>query len=87
MVATNEIQHDQQNQCFILAVDGKEARLDYRLSTSEQPSVINFTHTYVPAESRGKGCAEYLVRHGLQWAREQGYNIRASCWYVGKFLR
>ena len=42
---------------------------------------------YVPAEFRGRGLAERLVRHGLQWAKAQGYDIQASCWYVRKFIR
>ena len=34
----------------------------------------------------GKGLAEKLVRTGLAWANQQGLKIRASCWYVQKFL-
>lgn len=83
MATSTDIHHHQQAQKFTLQEQGDEAVLQYRLS----PGAIDFTHTYVPAHLRGKGLAELLVRHGLKWAREQGYDIRASCWYVGKFLR
>ena len=48
--------------------------------------MIDFTHTYVPFALRGQGLAERLVEVGLAWAKEQGYQIEASCWYVKKFL-
>jgi len=40
----------------------------------------------VPFRLRGKGLAEQLVEVGLAWAKEQGYDIKADCWYVAKFL-
>lgn len=83
MATNTAIEHHQQAQKFTLGEQGNEAVLQYRLS----PGAIDFTHTYVPPPLRGRGLAEALVRHGLKWAREQGYDIHASCWYVAKFLR
>ena len=77
------IQHQTAQQRFVLQLDGAEAVLDYAVSGDN----INFHHTFVPAEFRGKGLAEKLVRHGLAWAKQQQYQISASCWYVQKFLR
>lgn len=77
------IQHQLEQQRFVLQLDGAEAVLDYALSGDS----INFHHTFVPPAFRGKGLAEKLVRHGLAWARQQQYQISASCWYVQKFLR
>jgi uncharacterized protein len=77
------IQHLPQQQRFVLQVDGAEAVLDYQLAGNS----IDFTHTFVPPEFRGKGLAEKLVRYGLAWAKTEQLNIRASCWYVQKFLR
>jgi len=87
---TPQIEHDQERYRFTLATGGDAAVLEYRLmkaSDTGEPTAIDFTRTYVPAEFRGKGLAESLVRHGLRWAREQHYDISASCWYVAKFLR
>ena len=77
------VQHVPQQQRLTLQLDGAEAILDYQLTGSS----IDFTHTFVPPEFRGKGLAEKLVRHGLAWAQSQQYQITASCWYVQKFLR
>ena len=77
----NEATRNENNRVTAEAV---EAVLEYQLLPGEG---INFSRTYVPDAARGKGVAEALVRHGLQWANEQGYTIQASCWYVDKFLR
>ena len=77
------VQHQIEQHRFIIEHQGGEAILAYRLHDQS----IDFYSTYVPPEFRGKGLAEKLVRTGLAWAREQGYNIKASCWYVAKFLR
>ena len=43
---------------------------------------VDFNHTYVPDSARGKGIADILVKEGLAWARTEGLDILASCWYV-----
>lgn len=87
----DEVRHDRDAQRFTLSAAGDEAVLQYRLSANEkntsQPATVDFTHTYVPPKLRGQGLAETLVRHGLAWAKQQGFRVEASCWYVGKFLR
>lgn len=83
MTANRAIEHHQQARKFTLREQDDEAVLQYRLS----PGAVDFTQTYVPPHLRGKGLAELLVRHGIKWAREQGYEIHASCWYVARFLR
>jgi predicted GNAT family acetyltransferase len=78
------IQHQPGQLRFISIVDGQESRLEYQLMPRNG---IDFTSTFVPETLRGQGIAEKLVRTGLAWAREQGYTIEASCWYVRRFLR
>ena len=77
------IQHIVAEQRFVLQVENASAVLEYRRNGSD----IDFCHTFVPPEFRGKGLAEKLVRYGLAWAKAEQLNIRASCWYVQKFLR
>lgn len=74
--------HQAEQQRFIIEQDGHECVLDYVLEGKQ----IDFTHTYVPFRLRGKGLAEELEKEGLAWAKTQGYDIQASCWYVRKFL-
>ncbi|HEX4881329.1 MAG TPA: GNAT family N-acetyltransferase [Porticoccaceae bacterium] len=68
---------------FLCLVDGQEAVLDYRQAGAGQ---VDFCHTYVPEALRGRGIAEALVHAGLAWARSEGLDTRASCWYVARWL-
>ncbi len=84
------IQHLPDQQRFIIQHEGSEAVLAYRLlkpNAQGEASAIDFTSTFVPPECRGKGLAEKLVRAGIQWAKEQGFELNASCWYAAKFIR
>jgi predicted GNAT family acetyltransferase len=76
------IQHQPEQQRFVIEKDGKECLLTYALNGT----TVDFTHTYVPFSLRGQGFAEQLVQAGLSWAHAQQYTITASCWYVRKFL-
>ena len=82
-----DVQHLPDAHKFVISQGGDEAVLAYRLSGNGDNATINFYSTYVPPEHRGHGIAEKLVRTGLKWAKEQGFHIEASCWYVAKFLR
>ncbi|CAN5920912.1 hypothetical protein BH24BAC1_BH24BAC1_17060 [soil metagenome] len=79
------VNHDTENQEFTVDLDGGEqAELAYALP---QPNVIDFTHTFVPKESRNQGVANRLIETGLQHAEEQGYKVIATCQAVAKFVR
>jgi len=81
---TIDPEHQPGKQRFIVQAGDNEAVLEYRLL---QDNGIDFTRTFVPEVLRGQGIAEKLVRTGLGWAREQGYEIQTSCWYVARFLK
>ena len=76
--------HQPDKQRFLTERDGQESVLEYRLLPDQG---IEFTHTFVPVALRGHGIAEKLVRTGLDWARQQGFEITSSCWYVSRFLK
>jgi uncharacterized protein len=84
-----KIVHNPSEKRFTLMVENAQAVLQYRLFNNEHNNntIIDFTSTFVPPEFRGKGLAEKLVRTGITWAKEQGYELQASCWYVAKFIR
>jgi len=74
---------------FVINIDKVQAILSYEIiidPSKTSAGRCNFDSTFVPNELRGKGLAEKLVRHGLNWAKSQGLQIEASCWYVQKFL-
>ena len=81
---TLSVVHQPDRQRFVAELDGQKSVLEYRLLPHQG---IDFTHTFVPVELRGHGIAEKLVRTGLDWARQQEFEITASCWYVSRFLK
>ena len=76
--------HEPDRQRFVITLEGQESILEYRLLPDHG---IDFSRTFVPGALRGHGIAEKLVRSGLQWARQQGFEITSSCWYVSRFLK
>jgi predicted GNAT family acetyltransferase len=80
------VEHQLDKNRFVLTENDNECVLDYCLIDAPDSQRIDFTSTYVPFALRGQGLAEQLVEVGLVWAKEQGYQIEASCWYVNKFL-
>ena len=82
-----DVQHLPEEYCFVNLHEGHKAILAYRLFDNGGKAAIDFNSTFVPPEFRGKGFAEKLVRTGIKWAKEQGYELHASCWYAAKFIR
>ena len=81
-----DINHDPDEKVFFVNLDNASAVLEYRLLEDGSKPGVDFTRTYVPSEFRGQGHAEALVKHGLKWAKQQGFMVQASCWYVRRFL-
>ena len=80
-----DIEHDEQTRRYTAQMNGKEVGLlTYRVLGE---GLVDFTHTYVPPEQRGRGIAEQLVEHALADTVERGYRFRASCWYVDVYAR
>ncbi len=79
-----QVTHNQQAQCFELVVDGHRAHLDYR---SLPDGRLDYHHTFVPDELRGRGIAAVLTRAALDYAGEQQLEVVPSCSYVEVFIR
>jgi len=78
------IHHDENRKGFFAGVNGSEAEITYR----EKPNgTLVYNHTYVPDEFRGQGIAGKLARYALNWARENGKKVRASCPYIVAYLK
>ena len=76
-----DIKHDLERHKFYLTLEGGEAHLAYG---EVRPGVLDFHYTYVPPEYRGQRLAERLVAAGFAYAREHGYKVVPSCWYVAR---
>jgi len=79
----DEISHDPARHRFMIEADGAVGALYYRLA----PGVITFYHTEVPAALGGRGIASKLARHGLDYAREQGLRVVATCPFVSAYMK
>lgn len=79
-----EVRHQRQRQRFVVTIDDQEAFLEYRMLA---PDVIDFVHTYTPAELRGRGLAAQLVQTGTEFAHDRGWRIIATCSYVAAWLK
>jgi predicted GNAT family acetyltransferase len=76
------IEHDVNGQRFEVRRGDEIARLEYRL----QGSTISFTHTIVPRSLDNQGVAAMLVRHALEYARENGLMVAPLCPYVAYYI-
>lgn len=79
-----EVEHNAQKQCFSATVDGYQAVLEYRALDEH---TLDFYHTFVPNEMRGKGVAAVLAKAGLAYAKEQNYTVVPSCSYIATYLQ
>jgi predicted GNAT family acetyltransferase len=81
---TLDVRHEAARQRFVAAVGrGREAVLEYRVVAS---GVLDYHHTFVPPEARGRGVASQLVSVALDYVRTQGYAVRPSCPFVAHFV-
>jgi predicted GNAT family acetyltransferase len=78
----NEVINDKQGSRFVLNIDGQEVYLLYAIDAD----VIDLYSTYTPPQLRGKGLAEKVVLHALDFAKENNLKIIPTCWYVAKVL-
>jgi len=69
---------------FIKTVDGLECELEYIIP---EEGFINFFHTYVPEQLRGKGLAMEIIKEGLDFAINNKYKIIPSCSAVRLFIQ
>ena len=77
------VEHDRLALRFRLELPAGTAELAY-VPMSE--TVLDLFSTWVPPEERGRGVAARLVSAALKHARERGYRIVPSCWYVRRWI-
>lgn len=77
------IQHQTDQDRFVTSVEGGEAELAYM---PREGKVLDFQHTYVPQEARGKGVGEALVQEAFDYARREGFRVVPSCPFVRAWL-
>ena len=77
------IRHNEEASRFEYESEGVIAYIEYDLFEK----VMDLTHTIVPKSLEGRGIGGMLVKHALEYARECGYKVKPTCWFVDKFIK
>ncbi len=82
---TLDIGHDPGGGRFFASIGGEEA---YLLYTPAGTKRLDFTYTYVPDALRRQNIGEAIVKHALDYAAGNGYEVIPTCpfvkWVVGR---
>lgn len=78
-----EVKHDEPAGKYYALIDGRESVCEYGRNGD---GVLNFWHTYVPPELRGRGIADELVRQALEDVLARGLKVIPSCWFVRAYI-
>ncbi|MCF8713514.1 N-acetyltransferase [Joostella atrarenae] len=73
-----DIEHDKQNNEFILDINGAQAKVEYQLKNGK----MYLNHSEVPVQLRGRGIGKELVEKTFEKLTEEGYKAVAVCTYV-----
>ena len=80
-----DIRHDPGGGRFFASIGGEEASLLY---TEAGAKTLDFTHTYVPEALRHKKIGEAIVKHALDYAEKNGFEVIPTCpfvkWVLGR---
>ena len=79
-----QVEHNPGERCFSAVVDGYKAVLEYR---TVDEKTVDFCHTFVPDELRGKGVAAVLAKAAFAYAKEQQLQVIPSCSYIATYMQ
>lgn len=78
------IEHLPEKHRFQAIVDGYECVIDYHQTADK--SVLDYYHTFVSPELRGRHIAEELAIYALSYARQNHFKIIPTCPYIKVFI-
>lgn len=76
------ITHDEQAKRFETSIDGHTGYISYQ----ERDDTLVYDHTIVPQELGGRGIGSALVKHALNYAREQNKKVIPQCSFVSSYI-
>jgi predicted GNAT family acetyltransferase len=79
-----KVEHNVEAHRFQVQLPSGTAALAYAPSGDKR---LDMYSTYVPMAARGQGVAAALVEAALGYAREEGFRVIPSCWYVALWIR
>jgi predicted GNAT family acetyltransferase len=78
-----DVRHEPERSQFVAEVNGTRSYLRYLLSDD----ALDLVSTYVHPDVRGRRVGETLVRRALDHARDSGYDVIPTCWFVDTVVR
>jgi predicted GNAT family acetyltransferase len=78
-----EVRHEPERAQFVAEADGTRSYLRYVLARA----TLDLVSTYVHPDVRGRRVGESLVIRALDFARENGYEVIPTCWFVDTVVR
>jgi len=78
----SDVKHEETNHEFYIETPEGKALLHYE----REGDTLNFHHTFVPPELRGKGMAEKIVAQGFEYAQANHLKVIPSCPYVARLV-
>ena len=79
-----DVEHRPDERRFLAVVEGRESYLTYARVGED---TLDFRHTWVDRALRGRGVGERIVLTALEHARDEGFRVIPSCWYVDTVVR
>lgn len=84
---STRLEHNPDATRYEIYLDGTLAGYaDYTERTTGGNTVRDIAHTLTFPEFRGRGVAAQVVEFALQDARNEGFTIIPTCWYVEKYI-
>ncbi len=78
-----EVEHREDQHRFVARVDGDEAYLQYYPLSG---GVLDYASTYTPPRLRDRHIASAIVKVALEYARNRGFRVVPSCWFVAGYI-
>ncbi|UYZ68521.1 N-acetyltransferase [Moraxella bovis] len=78
-----DITHNPATQRFEVTIDGHTGFLSYEVIDDD---TLNYNHTIVPKELGGCGLGTALVKHALDYARDNGKKVVPNCSFVASYI-
>ena len=82
MTQVVDITHNQAANRFETNIEGHTGFISYQ----DQGDRIVYDHTIVPSELGGKGVGSALVKHALDYARNEGKKVVPTCSFVASYI-
>ena len=77
-----DIVHDEQAKRFETSIDGHTGYISYQ----ERDDKLVYDHTIVPQELGGRGVGSALVKHALNYARDNNKKVVPQCSFVASYI-